>query len=65
MTNIELSDKEAEIFVALRKGKIPEVFKRKGGKAVLNFSKGGVLINIFLNDFEVYHREKRKKTINT
>lgn len=56
---IELSDREAEIFIALRKGKIPETFKEKGGKAIFNFAKGGVLINILLGEFEIYRRMKR------
>lgn len=61
MTIIELSDKEAEIFIALRRAEIPDIFIKKGGKIILNFAKGGTLINIILNDFEIYKRERLDK----
>lgn len=61
---IDLSDKEAEIFIALRKAKVPEIFMIKGGKIILNFAKGGTLINIILNDFIVYQRERLDKCID-
>jgi len=64
MVKIELSDKEAEIFIANREAKIPEIFKEKGGKAIYNFAKGGTLINILLNDFEVYRRVKYRKGLD-
>ena len=47
-----------EIISALKDSKIPEIFKEKGGKVILNFSKGSVLINITLDNFKVWERKK-------
>jgi len=61
MIQIELTDKEAEIFIALRKAKVPDIFVDKGAKIILNFAKGGTLINIILNDFIIYQRKRLDK----
>jgi len=62
MIQIELTDKEAEIFIALRKANVPDIFIDKGAKIILNFAKGGTLINIILNDFIVYQRKRLDKS---
>ena len=61
MIQIELTDKEAEIFIALRKANVPDIFVDRGAKIILNFAKGGTLINITLNDFIVYQRKRLDK----
>jgi len=61
MIKIELEDKIAEILIALDKANIPNIFIQKGGKVILNFSKGGILINMILNEFEIYKRKALDK----
>ena len=58
MTTVELEDKIAEILIALDKAEVPKIFIPKGGKIIMNFAKGGTLINIMLNDFEIYKRKR-------
>ena len=58
MIKVELEDKEAEIIIALSKAEVPKIFIPKGGKIIMNFAKGGTLINIILNDFEIYKRKR-------
>jgi len=61
MIKIELEDKIAEILIALDKANIPNIFIQKGGKVILNFAKGGTLINMILNEFEIYKRKALDK----
>jgi len=61
MIKIELEDKIAEILIAFDKAEVPKIFVSKGGKIVLNFAKGGTLINIILNEFEIYKRKRLDK----
>jgi len=63
MIKIELEAKVADILIALDKAGVPLIFDEKGGKIIMNFAKGGILINILLNDFELYRRKALDKRL--
>ena len=59
MNIVELTDKEAEVFIEMRRAKI---FELANGNAIFSFNSDGILVNIKLEQ-NVFHRTRLHKKL--